>query len=135
MKTPFQRLHARNDTRHHLFFERPEWNSTESSKRVRELGSFVIAVKRAPHDYLHQHIKPPTVPVKPVLDAAFELGREYVGWQNDQDRLDRILDGMTGFAKSTRSPEQADGMWNLCTSISGQLAIVNYFRGAQPRYE
>lgn len=135
MRTPFTRHHARSNTRHHLFFEKPDWNANHYSQRVRELGTFVVAVKRAPHDYLHSHIQPPAVPVKAVCDAAFELGREFVGWQNDNDRLDRVLDGMTGFAKAARSPEQADGMWNLCTSISGQLAVVNFFKAAQPRYE
>lgn len=135
MKAPFSREHARRDTRHHLLFEKPQWNLTDSSKRVRELGSYVIGVKRGAHDYLHQVIKPVEVPTKPVLDFMFEVGREYVGWQNDQDRLDRILDGLTGFAKSHRSPEVADSAWHIAASISGQLAVVSYFRDVQPRYE
>lgn len=135
MKTPFQRAHRASETRHHLFFEKPEWNATEASKRVRELGSFVIGIRRAPHDYLHRTMDSVAVPVKPVLDAVYELGREYVGHQNDSDRLERILDGMTGYAKSVRSPEQADGMWSLATTISAQLAIAEFWRGAKPRYE
>lgn len=135
MKPPLQRLHAKRDTRHHLLFEKPAWTATESAKRVRELGSYVVSVRRAPHDYLHQVVTPPQVPSKPVLDAMFEMGREYVGWQNDQDRLDRILDGLTGFAKAHHSPEIADGAWHIAASLSGQLAIVQYFKGAQPRYE
>lgn len=135
MREPFERQHARRDTRHHLFFNKPEWNAFPSSQRVRELGSFVVGVKRAPHDYLHQHITPPVVPPKPVLDATFEIGREYIGWQNDNDRLELILDGMVGFAKSHRRPEMADGMWHLASSIQAQLAIAQFFKGAAPRYE
>lgn len=133
--TPLRRQHATRETRHHLLFEKPQWTSRDKPKQVRELGAYVIGIKRAPHDYLHTVVKPVPVPVNPVLDAMFEFGREYNGWQNDNDRLERILDNMTGFAKSVRSPEQADGMWQVATSIQAQLAIANYFRGAAPRYE
>lgn len=135
MKPVFKRNHARTETRHHLLFEKPAWTRTDSARQVRELGSYVIGVKRAPHDYLHQTIQPPQVPPKPVLDAMFEIGREYVGWQSDHDRLDRILDGLTGFAKSHRSPEIADGAWHIASNLAGQMAVVEYFKSAEPGYE
>lgn len=135
MKTPYQRLHANRETRHHLLFEKPVWTATPMAKQVRELGSYVVGVRRAPHDYLHQTITPPQVPVRPVLDAMFEIGREYAGWQNDQDRIDRMMDTFAGFAQATRSPEQADHMLGIMTSIEAQMAVVGLFKGLRPRYE
>lgn len=136
MRTPLQRMHANRETRHHLLFEKPEWTAQPRPKQVRELGAYVVGVKRAPHDYLHATIQPVPVPTNDVLDAMMDIGREYVGWQNDQDRLDRMNDSFTGYAIGTRSPENAHGMLTIISSIEAQLAIIGTFQAMRGiRYE
>lgn len=135
MKTPFERENAGSMTRHNLLFEKPEWKAFDKSRRVRELGSFVVGAVRSHHDYLHNTIKPVPVPGVVVLDAMYEFGREYVGWQNDRTRIDRILDNMIGFAKATRSPEQCHQMIEVATSIEAQMGVLAFMKNIKPRYE
>ena len=136
MKTPFQRQHAGRETRHHLLFEKPQWIAQPRSKQVRELGAYVVGAKRAPHDYLHSVIQPVPVPTANVLDAMMDIGREYVGWQSDQDRIDRMMDSFTGYAIGTRSPENAHGMLTVMSSIEAQMAVIGLHKGIRGiRYE
>jgi hypothetical protein len=135
MKTPLERQHAGRDTRHHLLFEKPTWKANPKSRQVHEMGSYIIGMKRAPHDYLHSVIQPVPVPTSDVLDCMFEVGREYVGWQNDANRIDRMMDAFTGYAKGTRSPENAHGMLTVMSSLEAQMAIAGLHKGIRPRYE
>lgn len=135
MKPFFERQHAKKETRHHLLFEKPQWTADPAAKRVRELGSYVIGARRDTHDYLHSVIQPVFVPVRPVLDAMMEIGREYVGWQNDATRIESILDTMAGYAIGTHSPQQAHDMTSIMTSINAQMSVIDLHRGMRPRYE
>ena len=135
MKPPLKRMHASSETRHHLLFEKPEWTARHKAKRVRELGAYVVGVKRAPHDYLHAAVQPVPVPNNQVLDAMFEIGREYVGWQNDQNRIESMMDCFAGYAKGTKSPHQAHDMLSIMTSLDAQMSIIGMFKDLRPRYE
>lgn len=133
--TPFERQQANRMTRHHLFYEKPNWQAPKA-KSVRELGSFVISVPRAPHDYVHFTIPGIKPPQPKVLDVLMEVGREYQGWQNDNDRLDRITDTLAGYAQATRSPHEAHEVLTVMSSIEAQMAIVGLFKGMRGlRYE
>ena len=128
-KTPHQRPNASKETRHHLLFEKPEWTHWQRPKQVRELGSYIVGVKRAPHDYIHQVVKPVDIPPPGVLDVMMDVGREYIGWQNDQNRIDRMMDTFAGYAIGTRSPQNAEGMLHVMSSIEAQMSIIGLFKG------
>ena len=124
MKTPLERPNPDKMTRHHLLFEKPEWNSHHQSKTVRELGAYVVGVRRAPHDYLHGIIKPVYVPHIAVLSMMHDLGKQNSGIQNDQTKTDNIVEEMFHFARTTYSPEQAHDALHVATSIEAQMSII-----------
>jgi hypothetical protein len=127
MRPPFERRDARLATRHHLLHEKPEWHARSKSQQVSLLGSYVVGIIRAPHDYLHTTIKPVPVPGPRVLDTMMDLGKEYSGWSNDQRRIGAIVDEMVHFAETARSPHIADEALTVATSLAGQMAIVEFF--------
>lgn len=129
MPTPFERREAGRQTTHHLLFERPQWHAREFSHRLSTLGSYTIDLTRAPHDYLHQIIKPVAVPSKAVCDTSYEIGQQYSKIRNDNSRLDQIVDELTHEAHVEHSPIRAHQFFELATSISAQLAVAEYFKG------
>lgn len=135
MTPPFERQQAFRNTRHHMLFEKPQWKARPKAQEVHQHGSYIIGLSRARHDYLHSVIKPVPVPHNAVLDTMMDIGKTYSGWQNDNDRVERMLDDLVGEAKAHPSPEKAHQLWEVSTSLAGQLAVVQFFKGAEPRYE
>lgn len=129
MQPPFERQQAHRTTRHHLLYEKPEWKAERKSQRVHELGSFIVRAIRAPHDYVHQVVKPVPVPNFAVLDVMYDIGREHIGIQNDADRIAKMLKDMTGFAETVPSPYQAHDMLEVATSINAQMSVLNFMKG------
>lgn len=128
MQLPYKRQNALIETRHHLLFERPQWEARPKSKRVRLLGSYVVGMVRAPHDYLHDAIKPVPVPSLPVLNVMEDIGRSYSGWRDDDQRMDQIVTELMGFAMFTSSPQQCHETIEVATSIEAQMAVVGLMR-------
>lgn len=132
MTPPFERQQAYRTTRHHLLFEKPEWRAKPKSKTVHELGSFIVAAVRAPHDYVHIAMKPVPVPDMPVLSFMHDLGKEYSGWQNDNNRISAMVSEMSNFAITARSPQQSHEMIQVITSIEAQMCVINLMKGIKP---
>jgi len=129
VKLPFDRQNAEAITRHHLLFEKPQWEYYEASRSVSRLGSFVVGAVRSHHDYLHATFKPVPVPGFKVLDILYGIGKAFSGFHNDQERTDQILEEMIGFAKSTPSPEQCHDMLGVAVSIEAQMSLLGLMKG------
>lgn len=135
MTPPFERAQANRNTRHHLLPKEPWWGQPKP-REVSQLPAFIMNAARAPHDYLHLVTKPPIIPVRPVLNMMYEVGREYShGWNDDKSRLDRMMDCFAGYAQATRSPEQAHGTLAVMASLESQMSVIEMFKGLRPRYE
>lgn len=134
MQLPFERQHAFKMTKHHLLFEKPQWEARPKSRAVRLMGSYVVGAVRAPHDYLHDVIKPVSVPSLPVLKLLEDVGRTYQLWANDNERIDQILEELIGFANFTTSPQQCHETIEVATSIEAQMAILGIMKGVNYRH-
>ncbi len=126
MIPPFERQHAKSMTRHHLLFEKPEWKASQKSREVHEMGAYVVGAVRFSHDYLHLVVRPVIVPGVKVLDVMHDLGHEYASWHNDADRTSKILDNIAYFARTTRSPQQANEAIQVATSIEAQMSLLGF---------
>lgn len=129
MPTPFERRDADSSTRHHLLFEKPQWHARPFSHRVSTLGAYTVGLARAPHDYLHQVIKPLKVPEKKVCDMSYDIGKEYSKVRDDETRIGQIVEELTFEAETNRSPERAHQFFELAASLSAQMAVKEYFEG------
>jgi len=129
MKLPFDRQNAETITRHHLLFEKPQWESYQRSRDVSQLGSFVVAAVRSHHDYLHATFKPVPVPGYKVLDTLYDMGKAHSSFRNDQERTNQMLEEMVGFARSTPSPEQCHDMLGVAVSIEAQMSLLGLMKG------
>lgn len=92
------------------------------------MGSYVVGMVRAPHDYLHDAMKPVPVPGLPVLKVMEEVGRAYQLWRDDDERMNQILIDLVGFATFTSSPQQCHETLEVATSIEAQMAIVGLMK-------
>ena len=124
MQLPYHRKDAFRQTRHHLLFEKPYWEATPRSRDVRQMGSYIVSVVRAPHDYLHGALKPVPVPSIPVLKVMHEVGHAHQLWHDDNERIDQMLTELVGFATFTSSPQQCHEMLEVTTSIEAQMAVI-----------
>jgi hypothetical protein len=99
------------------------------------MGGYVVGCIRSHHDYIHENIQPVPVPGLRVLDTMYEIGRESIGLQNDQNRMKHILDGLVGYAMSPGSAQECHDMLRVATSIEAQMSILGLMRGIKPKYE
>lgn len=128
MQLPFERQHCEKMTRHHLLFEKPQWEARPKSTAVRQMGTFVVGVVRAPHDYVHAALKPVPVPGIEVLKVMEDIGHSYQLWHDDEQRIEAVINELVGFANFTHSPRQCHEALEVVTSIEAQMAVIGLMR-------
>jgi len=95
------------------------------------MGTYVVGVVRAPHDYLHGAMKPVPVPGIEVLKVMEDIGHSYQLWHDDDQRIERVVDELVGFANFTSSPRQCHETLEVVNSIEAQMAIIGLMRSIE----
>lgn len=81
--------------RHHLLFPRQEWELRPQSKRLREMGGFIVTMLRTDHDEMHREVDIVPVPSHNTLMAITRHFRPTGDTLADMDKLAFCIDRST----------------------------------------
>ena len=132
MRTPSIRPRANAIERHHMLYTKSHWIQTPMAQATRNLPAYSISLPRQWHDRLHMVVTPPQRPTNQVVDALYNIGFEADMALDEKGRMDRMIDSMAGFAISNTSPESADQMLEVMSSLEAQMGVYGLWKSMRP---